>query len=678
MSDDLRRRRLRPPAALSPLLSLGLPLILSGAAFAASFPPLDWGWAAWGALVPLLAAAYGRRTRAVFWMGYAWGLVAFGAVLAWMLALGPVVWVLATLLLAVFPALALVASVGGRERLDRRGLLVFPVVWTAVEFLRSQGSLGFPWALLGESQHRALAVSQVASLAGVYGVSFLVASANASLALVLRRRAGAVLLTGTGLLLLVAVLWGTLEVRRPVPSRFLAAVVQPEYPFRTRWDPVQAARDFATLRRLTEAAAARGASLVVWPETASPTDIAGDPATLGRLRSWVRRDHVALIATSLEGGLRNAAFSLAPSGALLGRYDKHHLVPFAEAGEIPGRGPAVLPTPLGRVGVAICYESTFPALARQAVREGGVLLAVVTNDAWFGGVTAAAQHAAIAPFRAIEEGRYLLRAANGGLSQIVDPHGRVLALLPAGVRGVAVAPVAGLTSLTPYARLGDVFGWGTVVVALLSLLPGLVRVAASPPPPAFRRLLVASAVPLAALVVIDRLAPSPWAGAVPLPILGVAAASGLLSRLPRRRVGLAVSGFVPASLLGLAAVGGFAAVAQDAFSRHGGALPYSPPPGGWWAGGAVQVLIVGGALEWWLRGLVFELAAEWRGPLVALLWAAVLGMLAASPRGPEAMVWELAGGLVFGLIRLRWPQVPALALAHGAGNLLLGFLTSPW
>ncbi len=119
-------------------------------------------------------------------------------------------------------------------------------------------------------------------------------------------------------------------------------------------------------------------------------------------------------------------------------------------------------------------------------------------------------------------------------------------------------------------------------------------------------------------------------------------------------------------------------MAQDAFSRHGGALPYSPPPGGWWAGGAVQVLIVGGALEWWLRGLVFELAAEWRGPLVALLWAAVLGMLAASPRGPEAMVWELAGGLVFGLIRLRWPQVPALALAHGAGNLLLGFLTSPW
>ncbi|HEX9247277.1 MAG TPA: hypothetical protein VGA35_14010, partial [bacterium] len=87
---------------------------------------------------------------------------------------------------------------------------------------------------------------------------------------------------------------------------------------------------------------------------------------------------------------------------------------------------------------------------------------------------------------------------------------------------------------------------------------------------------------------------------------------------------------------------------------------------------------VGLAFEWWLRGLVFAAAAAWRGGVTAVLWPAFLGMAAASLRGPEAMVWGLYSGVIFGAIRARWAQIPALAVAHGAGTILLGFLFSPW
>jgi hypothetical protein len=89
-------------------------------------------------------------------------------------------------------------------------------------------------------------------------------------------------------------------------------------------------------------------------------------------------------------------------------------------------------------------------------------------------------------------------------------------------------------------------------------------------------------------------------------------------------------------------------------------------------------VIVGAGLEWWLRGLVFDAAVAWRGWRMAVPWSALLGTVAAAPRGAEAMVWGLCAGGAFGLIRARWAQVPALALAHGVGNVLLGFLISPW
>ncbi len=651
--------------------------------------------------MPLFIAAGRRPPREAFWLGYAWGVVALGGVLWWLTTFGAAVWALAAALMGVFPALTLGAAAsigGGREgRLDA---LRLAVMWTAVEYLRGLGPLGFPWALLGESQHRALVVSQIASVLGVCGVSFLVALVNASLSCLLLRRQVLRSAMAAAMAVVAAVLWGNAALRAPVVPpdgrAFAAAIVQPDYARRTQWDPDRAARDLDVLSRLTHEAAAQGAQttvsqgaqaataqgpvLVVWPETASPTDVAGDPATLAALRAWVRRDHVALIASSLEGGVTNSAFSMAPDGVLMGRYDKVRLVPFAEFGERAGRGPGILPTPVGTAGVAICFESTFPELARRSVTAGAEVLTVLTNDAWFDGAVAPAQHAAIAPFRAIEEGRYLLRAANSGQSMIIDPHGRVVAALPLGNRGVLAARVAPRHELTPYTRYGFRFGWAAVLAGALMVLPRVLALAVDPSGrPGLARLVAVSVLPLAALVAATWL-PAAGAGAVmPLPVLAALAATLLLSlgRSPSD-LGLRAAGFAPALLAGLAVVAGLTGLAVRAMSVHGAPPQPSPPPGGWVQGSAAQILVVGLTFEWWLRGLVFAEAAAWRGWRVATVWAALLGAAAGVPRGAEAMVWGLVSGLAFGLIRARWPQVPALAIAHGAGNVALGFLLSSW
>ncbi len=680
-ADHLGFSRPDHPTHLSHIVAV----LISGAGFALAFPTPDLGILAWVTLVPLLLAAHRRSPRAAFWLGYLWGIVAYGGVLWWVTTFGMAVWVLAAALLAGFPALAVLA-IAWVER-DHDGPWTFlwiASVWTAVEFLRSQGPLGFPWALLGASQHQAAPVIQIASLTGVYGVTFLVALVNATLYMLLTRRAVVIPVCACGLVLAATLGWGMNALRTPSPASWIAAAVQPNFAGRTGSGGAPAERDLAVLRQLTREAAGRNATLVVWPETASPTNILGVGGALAAIQSWARDGHLSVIASSLEQGRTNSAFAVAPTGILSGRYDKVRLVPFAEVGEEPGRGPTVLPAAQARVGIAICFESIFPEITRHSVRMGANLLAVITNDAWFDGRTAPAQHAALAPFRAVEEGRYLIRAANQGISAIIDPRGRTLGELPLGERGILAARVAPIDGLTVYARIGDAFGWGIALVAAGLVVPrALAFIAEEVGTAAFSRLITDSVLPLLALAGTmwahgpGTVSVGPIAVAVQVPVLLVVTAVLSLGRT-RRELGFRIRGFVPAVILALVCIGALTLVARHAFASHGAVLDLAPPRGGWWTGIAVQVLGIGLALEWWLRGLVFSDAASWRGWKVAVLWSALLGMAAASTHGAETMVWAFCGGTLLGLIRARWAQVPALAVAHGVGNVLLGFLISPW
>ena len=221
-----------------------------------------------------------------------------------------------------------------------------------------------------------------------------------------------------------------------------------------KWRPEAARAIFTTYVGMTREVARRGAQYVIWPESSTPFTFEGDPFGEQQMRDLARELKVPILfgsdqVTAGEPAMHyNAAFQLAPDGTTAAVYRKIHLVPFGEfvplsewmtvfpplvqtlAGFAPfSPGDAMVMLPLGGhlASTAICYEVVYPSLVRQAVLDGSQLLTTITNDAWYGQSSAPFQHFAMASMRAIEHGRYLARAANTGISGVIDPYGRVVA-----------------------------------------------------------------------------------------------------------------------------------------------------------------------------------------------------------------------------------------------------------
>ncbi|MDR7588583.1 MAG: nitrilase-related carbon-nitrogen hydrolase [Armatimonadota bacterium] len=656
---------LPPPRADRPALPW-VAAAASGALFAASFPPADAGWLAWISLTPLLVAARGQPVRRAFGLGYLMGLVGYGGTLLWLRVFGWLPWVLLTAYLALYGgAFAAVASWLAR---GRRPPWWWPwptaVAWAALELLRSSGVFGFPWAALGLTQSRWPAVVQVARVAGVFGVSFVVAlvSAAVSGALVRRRPAPAILPLA---LLGAVVLWGS-TLPPPGPATLRVAAVQPNVPQREKFDPALSEQHRDRLRRLVVQAARSGAELIVMPETAVPGDLFGPQGALEEVGRWAHEARATIIATSLEGGRSNIAVAVAPSGLAVGRYDKVRLVAFGEAGIVPGRRHDPLWTPAGQVGVAICFESIFPGASRALVRGGADLLAVLTNDAWFDGTAGPAQHAAHAVFRAVEQGRWVVRAANTGLSFIVDPAGRITARVPPGQEAVLTGAVGTAGSHTPYARYGDGLLLAAAAATALGSVPRLLpSLRAAWARPGGGDALAAVLLPGVAAAVLLR-APLRW-WVWPGVVGAVGAAVGVVVRpLPARP--RAWSDGAAAVAAGAVVVGLWAAMVWS-FRAYGvpvGALPTGADLGVV----LVRQLVVAAAVELWLRGVAFGALARWAGTGTAVAVTTALGVALQAGLPPEAYAWALVTGVAFGWIRARSRSAAGFILPHALGNVL--------
>ena len=362
------------------------------------------------------------------------------------------------LYLSVFPALFAVAV---RRLLNKHGaaaLLAAPFVWVASELARGYVT-GFPWALLGYSQVTALPIAQLASIGGVYSLSWLTAAVSGALVFAASRSPRRYLPIATALLAIVVIgVWGSRRAAGAELTRsgepIKVGLVQGNVDQAIKWDPRSADAIFQDYLLKTRQAIVEGAELVIWPESSTPFMFEEDPAGAEQLRTLTRQAHVSLIFGSdqiVRGSppkYFNSAFLLRPDGALGGIYRKIRLVPFGEYVPMqrllffaaplteqvgtftPGERAEVMPVNGHGVSVAICYEVVYPMLVRRFVSAGSELLTTITNDAWFGDTSAPEQHFEQAAMRAIEEGRYLVRAANTGISGIVDPYGRVLRRSP--------------------------------------------------------------------------------------------------------------------------------------------------------------------------------------------------------------------------------------------------------
>jgi apolipoprotein N-acyltransferase len=355
-----------------------------------------------------------------------------------------------------------------------------------------------------------LPIAQAASLVGVFGVSAIVASVSAAFAgIVIARtwRQAALVLAGV---LLIAV-WGNVRAATAELTRagqpLRVGIIQPNVLEEERETAGKAPEILSRDLSLTQQALAQNVSLVVWPESGlSPYTIDDYPDVSRAIRDMARQAGVPILIGSDQYQWRtaegrreveksfNAAFMLRADGTTAAVYRKIHLVPWGEYVPLKdwltfvgplvraiGRGfdagDAMTMLPLGNhaINTAICYEIIYPDLVRHFVLRGSELLTTITNDSWFGATSAPYQHFEQASMRAIEEGRYLVRSANTGVSGIVDPYGHVLAKTDIFHSAVLVGDVRLLRATTIYTRIGDVFAYASAIVTALLLLMARTR-----------------------------------------------------------------------------------------------------------------------------------------------------------------------------------------------------------
>jgi len=486
--------------------------ILSGLLLFLAFPKFGHGAVAWIALVPLLVAL--ARSQHGFRLGYLTGVVSSIGILYWTalvliqfgglpVAVGIGLMVLMCCMLALFPAAFAWALGRWQGRLGSRALLLAPFAWVATEWLRAHLLGDFAWCLLGYSQAENLPVIQIARYGAVYAVSFVIAAVAAVLASQLvEPQAGRRRISATAGAALVALVWahGVWQLGRPVPEsgRVRVGLVQASILQEDLWVPGYAWQNVERHLDLTRLAALQGALLVVWPESSAPFYYDDTPAFAALMRMRAAEHKVYLLFGNDDRDAQHVyvgAKLLTPAGALAMRYHKLRLVPFGEYVPLQplltlgGRVTAKLVeevsdfTPgtehtLGQVdghavGTFICYEAIFPDTVREFAREGAELLVNITNDGWYGGTSAPYQHMAMASFRAVENGKYLVRAANTGITAVVDPRGRIVEQTALFEPAVVVRDIPIVSGQTFYARHGDVFGWTcfalTVALGLTTL-----------------------------------------------------------------------------------------------------------------------------------------------------------------------------------------------------------------
>jgi len=464
-------------------------------------------------LAPLGAAGlfwawFGMSPKRAFWTGWLAGTVYFGITFWWfgetagaliapfgfLLAMGPAIGD-AFFGFALVGALVSIAARALAAR-DRTSRALVPLATAAIfgfgEWFRSEGlgEIGVPFGSLGYTQVRS-PLAPLASYVGTYGVTFFVCVAGAYLAYAIRMRAvrgsGVDTFAGIGAVVACAlVAWGFWPARTLAAPSFRVAAIQGNVPQSLKFAPGSLERAVARYDALTREAAATHPAIVVWPETVIPTAFDRSPYYRAHFSTLAKQIGAELaVGTFLESpdGEFNVLAFFKPDGSLDRLYRKRQLVPFAE--HVPfgplftwipwmanashfseGARSEIVAVGAMKFAPVICWESAFSGIVRGDVRDGATALIVSTDDAWFGTTAGPYQHAQIAQMRAIETGRWIVRAASTGISGIVAPDGRYTIDTHLDVAAIVTGSI-GAPVDTVYDELG---GSGVAIVLALTYL----------------------------------------------------------------------------------------------------------------------------------------------------------------------------------------------------------------
>ncbi len=474
----------------------GLPA-LSGGLMVLSLPPLPLGLIAWIGLLPLFRALEARSFRGAFTLGYRAGLIYHLGSLYWVIlntGATPILRVLSLIGMVLILSLGwglsawLIAKV--RSIWGPWSWLCAPLIWTAVEVIFSIGESGFPWAILALSQSRFLDLIQMVELTGVHGVTFWVVTCNALGMIAWREmrtkpQKAAVLLILAFWILLPAN-WGRHRAGNLTSSagKLNVSLVQGNIPANEKW---KKGVDFSFIpyKKLSSSLAMENLQLIVWPETAIPTQLAKRWHHRRIMHGFVDSLNIPIMTGASDyelmesGDLHrfNGAFLFAPGITELQVYYKIHPVPFGEripwqrflpllgsfrlgqAEFTPGSRLTIFSTGAdsAKFSVLICFESIFPDVTRDFVLRGAEFLVNITNDGWFGHCSEPYQHLELSRFRAIESRRWVIRAANTGISAIIAPDGRFRNRLSLNKSGTLSNTIELRRELTIYTKHGAWF-----------------------------------------------------------------------------------------------------------------------------------------------------------------------------------------------------------------------------
>lgn len=463
-------------------------ILIAAAALALSlsFSPLPLHFLSYIALVPLFLIIETRDRKGSFWTGFVFGFLYSLFLLFWLLFLEVPPVIKAWLIAGYVILSAYIGFYFATFSLLTKWLGFFwsPFILVALEFIRSVGEIGFPWGVLGYTQVAYLPMIQLASLFGIWGVSFWLVIVNVLFCKFIKE-----VKTGSGwirpLVILLGVLvtpliYGLARIGRNEDDKIRVAVVQPNIDPNLKSTLEMKLRMFEVLREDADQVKSEGVDLIILPETALPVNIEREKLYYNMTRRVADSSRVAILTGSLLSGhsrwgygYYNGAILFVPDSGIVTRYKKIHLVPFSEkipyrrqiqlfrkldfgGGDFtPGEEYVVFKIKGKRFATLICFESIFGDLTRHFVNQGLDFLVNITNDGWFGNTPGPYQHAEMAVVRAVENRMPLVRCANTGISMIVDQYGRILSRTRIFTQALLVADVPMGRRKSLYTRLGD-------------------------------------------------------------------------------------------------------------------------------------------------------------------------------------------------------------------------------
>ncbi len=496
-----------------------LPAVFTGFLLSISFPEKNFSAIAWAALVPLMVSISTMNIKKAFFTGLAAGMSFFAFLIYWIVPtldiyghlpfyLSVPILFLLTFYLGLYTSIFAIGF-----KLLKKNSIMMPFqaasLWVGLEYLRSFLFTGFPWGILGYSQYKNLHIIQIADITGVYGVSFLIVTANGVLYMAwmtffssdksgqrLKKYAEypfKIQKTISALfcffiIMSVALYYGftkfnVINKTDKNSAMVKVAVIQGNIKQSEKWDNYFKKLSVEKYCRLSETASHENPALIVWPETALPFYFHVDRKFSDIVDKCIKKSRADFLIGSPafkrdHGVLKffNRAYMVNRQAVITGKYDKIHLVPFgeyvpfgkylaflgkltAQAGDFSAGKKEFIPLEFKdkTTGVLICFEAIFPDLARKFVKNGADILVTITNDAWFGRTSAPSQHFSMCVFRAVENRRSMARAANTGISGFIAPTGNILITSSLYKEKFLTKKLPCLKIKTFYTRYGDLF-----------------------------------------------------------------------------------------------------------------------------------------------------------------------------------------------------------------------------